>query len=89
MMLQNIFKDILGGIFIISNKSLHIGDIVEVNFYSNDSLSDPRLKSEMRYEIDAKFRENSISIPFPQTDLHIFQSGPFDHRNAVAKTDMK
>lgn len=75
MMGQNIFKDILGGIFIISNKSLHIGDIVEVNFYSNDSFSGLRLKSEMRYEIDAKFRENSISIPFPSGICIFFNPG--------------
>jgi len=187
--LQDIFKDILGGIFIITDKSLHVGDIVEVdgrvgkvfeiklrttraitrddkvivipnhhfithiiynytqnhkmtrekiiigvaygsdvnlvtkillniskemkgilknpkpfvmfddfgdsalmfslNFYTDDSFSDPRLKSEMRYLIDAKFRENEISIPFPQRDVHLFQSGPFEHRKAVTKTDTK
>ncbi|WP_373518875.1 mechanosensitive ion channel family protein [Pricia sp.] len=187
--LQDIFKDILGGIFIITDKSLHVGDIVEVdgrvgkvfeiklrttraitrddkvvvipnhhfitniiynytqnhkmtrekiligvaygsdvnlvtkilesiatnhksilknpkpfvqfddfgdsallfslNFYIEDSFSDPRLKSEIRYKIDAKFRENRISIPFPQRDVHIVQSGPFEHRNAVDKTDTK
>ncbi len=187
--LQDIFKDILGGIFIITDKSLHVGDIVEVdgrvgkvfeiklrttraitrddkvvvipnhhfitniiynytqnhkmtrekiligvaygsdvalvtkilesiaknhktvlknpkpfvqfddfgdsallfslNFYINDSFSDPRLKSDMRYEIDAKFRENRVSIPFPQRDVHIFQSGPFEHRNSIDKADTK
>ncbi len=187
--LQDIFKDILGGIFIITDKSLHVGDIVEVdgrvgkvfeiklrttraitrddkvvvipnhhfitniiynytqnhkmtrekiligvaygsdvvlvskilesianshnsvlknpkpfvqfddfgdsallfslNFYIEDSFSDPRLKSEIRYKIDAKFRENRVSIPFPQRDVHLFQSGPFEHRNAVDKTDTK
>ncbi len=185
--LQDLFKDIIGGIFIITDKSLHVGDIVEVdgkvgkvfeiklrttraitrddkviiipnhhfitdiiynytqnhkmtrekillgvaygsdvnlvtkvlenvakdqtgilknpkpfvqfddfgdsalmfslNFYINDSFSDPRMKSEMRYKIDAKFRENGVTIPFPQRDVHIFQSGPFEHRNAVDKTD--
>ena len=60
-----------------------------LNFYTDDSFHDPRIKSEMRYKIDAKFRENGISIPFPQRDVHIFQSGPFEHRNAVDKTDTK
>jgi len=187
--LQDLFKDIIGGIFIITDKSLHVGDIVEVdgrvgkvfeiklrttraitrddkvmvipnhhfitdiiynytqnhkmtrekisvgvaygsdinlvtkileeiaknqkgvlknpkcfvmfddfgdsallfsiNFYINDSFSDPRIKSTMRYRIDAKFRENGITIPFPQRDVHIFQSGPFEHRNSAPKTETK
>ncbi len=60
-----------------------------LNFYIDDRFSDPRLKSEMRYIIDAKFTMHSISIPFPQRDVHIFQSGPFEHRKAVNKTDTK
>ena len=27
--------------------------------------------SDLRYEIDKAFRENNITIPFPQRDLHI------------------
>ncbi|MBO0590076.1 mechanosensitive ion channel [Cellulophaga sp. E16_2] len=42
-----------------------------VNFYIGDSFSDPRIKSAIRYNIDAKFREQQISIPFPQRDVHI------------------
>lgn len=187
--LQDIFKDIIGGIFIITDKSLHVGDIIEVedkvgkvfeirlrttraitrddkviiipnhhfitdiiynytqnhkmtreklilgvaygsdinlvtevlenvakiqkgvlkdpkpfvqfddfgdsalmfslNFYLNDSFGDPRIKSQMRYQIDAEFRKSGITIPFPQRDVHIFQSGPFEHRNADGKTDKK
>ena len=45
-----------------------------INFYINDSFSDPRIKSAIRYKIDAKFRENNISIPFPQRDVHIKNS---------------
>src|SRR5680860_3683 len=63
--------------------------LFSLNFYIEDSFSDPRLKSEIRYKIEAKFRENRVSIPFPQRDVHIFQSGPFEHRNAVDKTDTK
>ena len=185
--LQDLFKDIIGGIFIITDKSLHVGDIVEVegkvgkvfeiklrttraitrddkviiipnhhfitdiiynytqnhrmtrekiiigvaygsdvnlvtrileniaknqngvlknpkpfvqfddfgdsalmfslNFFIEDSFRDPRFKSEMRYQINAKFKENRVTIPFPQRDVHIFQSGPFEHRNAMNKTD--
>ena len=42
-----------------------------VNFYIGDSFSDPRIKSAIRYNIDAKFREHKVSIPFPQRDVHI------------------
>ena len=30
-------------------------------------------RSEIRFEIDRLFRENNISIPFPQRDVHIIQ----------------
>lgn len=42
-----------------------------VNYFTNDSYGDPRIKSDLRYLIDASFRNNSISIPFPQRDIHI------------------
>ena len=29
------------------------------------------MKSDLRYKIEAEFRRNEISIPFPQRDLHI------------------
>jgi len=44
-----------------------------LNFFTNDSFRDPRIKSEMRYKINAKFKEHGISIPFPQRDVHIIQ----------------
>lgn len=43
-------------------------------FFINDSFSDPRIKSDIRFKIDAKFRENNITIPFPQRDVHLFNS---------------
>lgn len=43
-----------------------------VYFFINDSFIDPRIKSEIRFRIDSLFRENGISIPFPQRDVHIF-----------------
>jgi small-conductance mechanosensitive channel len=45
-----------------------------VNFYINDSFSDPRIKSEIRFRIDALFREHQITIPFPQRDVHLFNA---------------
>ncbi|MDT0540351.1 mechanosensitive ion channel domain-containing protein [Croceitalea sp. P059] len=47
--------------------------LFSINFYINDSFSDPRIKSSIRYEIDTKFRENNVSIPFPQRDVHLYQ----------------
>ena len=48
--------------------------IFSVNFYLNDSFIDPKIKSEIRFRIDVLFRENNISIPFPQRDVHIYQN---------------
>ncbi|WP_046287492.1 mechanosensitive ion channel family protein [Zobellia galactanivorans] len=48
-----------------------------LNFYITDSFSDPRIKSEIRYKIDAEFRKKAVSIPFPQRDIHIIQQKPF------------
>lgn len=59
-----------------------------VNFFITDSFSDPRIKSEMRYKIDAQFRENNVTIPFPQRDVHIFQQTPFQH-SQVGKPETK
>ncbi|MGB5668115.1 MAG: mechanosensitive ion channel domain-containing protein [Maribacter sp.] len=42
-------------------------------FFLNDSFEAPKIMSELRYKIDAKFRDNKISIPFPQRDVHLFQ----------------
>ena len=47
--------------------------IFSLYFFLNDSFAAPRIKSELRYKIDAKFRDNKISIPFPQRDVHILQ----------------
>ena len=49
-----------------------------LNFFITDSFVDPKIKSQLRFNIDEKFRLNNISIPFPQRDVHMFypQSGP-------------
>lgn len=43
-----------------------------LNFYLNDSFADPRIKSELRFSIDRKFRESGVTIPFPQRDVHFY-----------------
>jgi len=30
-----------------------------------------KLKSEIRFDIDQKFRNSKVVIPFPQRDLHV------------------
>lgn len=48
--------------------------LFSVNFYISDSFADPKIKSSMRYAIDEKFRENKVTIPFPQRDVHIYNT---------------
>jgi len=50
------------------DSSLNFG----VYFFINDSFSDPRIKSEIRFRIDEEFRKNNITIPFPQRDVHFY-----------------
>jgi small-conductance mechanosensitive channel len=40
-------------------------------FWSKDIWYIENIKSEIRYKIDKTFRENKVSIPFPQRDIHI------------------
>ncbi|WP_431158738.1 mechanosensitive ion channel family protein [Winogradskyella poriferorum] len=40
-------------------------------FTLNDSFKATFPKSDIRFEIDRLFRENNITIPFPQRDVHI------------------
>ncbi|SIQ37566.1 mechanosensitive ion channel family protein [Maribacter ulvicola] len=53
--------------------------VFAVNFYISDSFTDPRVKSEVRYKIDAEFRKHKISIPFPQRDVHLFQQSSIQY----------
>ena len=50
--------------------------LFSINFFIDDSFSDPRIKSDIRYAIDRKFRANNVTIPFPQRDVHLFQHNP-------------
>lgn len=48
--------------------------LFSLNYFTKDSFGDPKIKSEMRYKIDAKFRQQGVVIPFPQRDIHLFQN---------------
>lgn len=43
----------------------------ELRVWLNDLWSYRVVLSELRFEIDKKFRENKVEIPFPQRDLHL------------------
>ncbi|MEY8848498.1 mechanosensitive ion channel family protein [Psychroserpens sp. XS_ASV72] len=42
-------------------------------FTINDSFKAVFPKSDIRFEIDRLFRENNVTIPFPQRDIHIIE----------------
>ena len=46
-------------------------------FTMNDSFKAQFPKSDIRFEIDRLFRENNVTIPFPQRDIHIIENKPF------------
>jgi len=48
--------------------------IFSVYFFISDSFIDPVIKSDIRFKIDQLFREHEVTIPFPQRDVHIFQT---------------
>ena len=55
-----------------------------VYFFVSDSFVDPKIKSELRFNIDKKFRLNNVSIPFPQRDVHIFNQPNNNPNNNLA-----
>jgi len=48
--------------------------LFKVYFFITDSFVDPRIKSDIRFRIDQLFRDNDVTIPFPQRDVHIHES---------------
>lgn len=44
-----------------------------VYFYVENGINSPRIQSDIRFKIDAAFKENNITIPFPQRDLHFIE----------------
>ncbi|MGB0863895.1 MAG: mechanosensitive ion channel family protein [Saprospiraceae bacterium] len=43
----------------------------KVFFWSKDAMKIENIKSDLRFAIDAAFRENKIEIPFPQRDVWV------------------
>ena len=46
----------------------------KVIFTINDSFKAQFPRSDIRFEIDRLFRENNVTIPFPQRDIHIIEN---------------
>lgn len=44
-----------------------------IYFFISETFYELRIKSELRFEIERKFRENNIKFPYPQQDLNIKQ----------------
>lgn len=57
--------------------------VFSIHFFVSDSFVDPKIKSELRFKIDDKFRLNNITIPFPQRDVHMFypNTNPNESKN--------
>lgn len=53
-----------------------------VYFFINDSFSEPKIKSELRFNIDAKLRQHNIAIPYPKSDIHMMG-------RTIRNTDLK
>lgn len=43
----------------------------QIFFWTDESFHVENIKSDLRFEIDKKFREEKVQIPFPQRDVHI------------------
>ncbi len=56
--------------------------IFSVKFHLEDSFTSPQISSDIRYKIDKAFRENQVTIPFPQRDIHVYQHAPFKVQNS-------
>ena len=48
--------------------------LFSVHFFIEDSFQALKIKSRIRYSIDEHFRQNNVTIPFPQRDVHLFQA---------------
>lgn len=46
--------------------------VFKLNFFINESFNSPRTKSDIRFKIDEIFKDNNITIPFPQRDVHFY-----------------
>ncbi|SNR52134.1 Mechanosensitive ion channel [Lutibacter agarilyticus] len=48
--------------------------IFRLVFSINNSFAHLKIKSDLRFAIDKKFREQKVQIPFPQRDIHLYNN---------------
>jgi len=79
-MVEKVLLECAGKINLISNSPLPFVRFLDFGessldfqlfFWTNEAFRVENIKSELRFLVDSKFRENNIQIPFPQRDLHI------------------
>ena len=46
--------------------------VFKLKFFVKDSFRVPTLTSDIRFKIDKLFRQNNVTIPFPQRDVHFY-----------------
>lgn len=69
-----VIKDVKGGIHNPLVRFTDFGDSAlkfELFFWTTDIFYVENIKSDLRFVIDRKFREQGVTIPFPQRDIHI------------------
>ncbi|MCB0568594.1 MAG: mechanosensitive ion channel, partial [Phaeodactylibacter sp.] len=47
----------------------------ELHFWTHEFIRIEDIKSDMRFEIDQTFRDNQVTIPFPQRDVWMRDKG--------------
>lgn len=44
-----------------------------VYFYVENGINSPKIQSDIRFKIDEVFKQNNVTIPFPQRDIHFIE----------------
>ncbi|TMM29052.1 mechanosensitive ion channel [Polaribacter aestuariivivens] len=58
-------------------------------FSLNDGFETRFVQSDLRFEIDKAFRENNVTIPFPQRDVHFYQETKSELQLVETKSENK
>ena len=57
----------------------------ELLAWINNPMLGKQIQSDLNYAIDAIFRQNNVTIPFPQRDLHLCSLPPAEELDAMQK----
>lgn len=61
--------------FVVFNDFGDSALVFDLRYWSSNLWEMDRIMSDLRFRIDQLFRENDITIPFPQRDVHFFPTG--------------